>query len=127
MVSAPGGSIGARPPAVAHKCGIAFDLRDGVEVFKRTSCIADLKPAGRFVAKDLFDPGVVSPLMKTLLDDGLMHGDCVTVTGCAMAENVKCVAWNPDQDVVRPTDQDAVFGKRRGGVATGENGSGHVW
>jgi dihydroxyacid dehydratase/phosphogluconate dehydratase len=82
--------------AVAHACGIAFDLFDGAEVFKRTPYIADLKPAGRFVAKDLFEAGGVSLLMKTLLDNGFMHGDCMTVTGYGMAENLKRVAWNSD-------------------------------
>jgi dihydroxyacid dehydratase/phosphogluconate dehydratase len=83
--------------AVAHECGIAFDLFDRAEVFKRTPYIADLKPAGRFVAKDLFDAGGVSLLMKTLLDNGFMRGDCMTVTGYGMAENLKRVAWNSDQ------------------------------
>jgi uncharacterized protein len=91
--------------AVLAACG-GFS---NAEVSKRTPYIADLKPAGRFVAKDLFDPGTVPPLMKTLLDNGFMHGDCMTVTGCTMAENVGCVAWNPDQDVVRPANHDAEF------------------
>jgi dihydroxy-acid dehydratase len=97
-------------PAIAHECGIAFDLLDVAEVFKRTPYIADLKPAGRFVAKDLFEAGGVPLLMKTLLDNGFMHGDCMTVTGCSMAENLKRVAWNRDQDVVRPADgEEACF------------------
>jgi dihydroxyacid dehydratase/phosphogluconate dehydratase len=83
--------------AVGHECGIAFDIFDGAEVFKRTSYIADLKPAGRFVAKDLFEAGGVSLLMKTLVDNGFMHGDGMTVTGYGMAENLKRVAWNSDQ------------------------------
>jgi len=88
----------------AHECGVVFDLFDVAEVFKRTPYIADLKPAGRFVAKDLLEAGSVPLLMKTLLDNGFMHGDCMTVTGCSMAENLKHVAWNCDQDVIRPAD-----------------------
>src|SRR5258706_3070972 len=87
VVAASGGSTNAalHLPAIAHECGIAFDLFDVAEVFKRTPYIADLKPAGRFVAKDLFEAGGVQLLMKTLLDNGIMHGDCMTVTGYSMA------------------------------------------
>lgn len=92
-------------PAIAHECGMAFDLFDVAEVFKRTPYIADLKPGGRFVAKDLFEGGGVPLLMKTLLDNSFLHGECITVTGCSMAENLHRVAWNADQDVVRPTDR----------------------
>src|SRR6266481_529730 len=107
VVAASGGSTNAalHLPAIAHECGIAFDLFDVAEVFKRTPYIADLKPAGRFVAKDLFEAGGVPLLMKTLLDNGFMHGDCMTVTGYSMAENLKRVAWNSDQEVVRPADR----------------------
>jgi dihydroxyacid dehydratase/phosphogluconate dehydratase len=97
-VAASGSStnVALRQSAVAHKCRVAFDL-DGAEVFKRTPYIADLKPAGRFVAKDLFEAGCVSLLMKTLLDSGFMRGDGMTVTGYGMAENLKRLAWNSDQ------------------------------
>jgi len=107
VVAASGGSTNAalHLPAIAHECGIAFDLFDVAEVFKRTPYIADLKPAGRFVAKDLFEAGGVPLLMKTLLDNGFMHGDCMTVIGYGMAENLKRVAWNSDQEVVRPADR----------------------
>jgi dihydroxy-acid dehydratase len=107
VVAASGGSTNAalHLPAIAHECGIEFDLFDVAEIFRRTPYVADLKPSGRFVAKDLFEAGGVPLLMKTLLDHGFMHGDCVTVTGRSMAENLKCVAWNPDQDVVRPADR----------------------
>jgi dihydroxy-acid dehydratase len=64
-----------------------------------------LKPGGRYVAKDMFEAGGVPLLMKTLLDHGFMHGDCLTVTGRTIAENMKNVKWNPDQDVVRPADK----------------------
>jgi dihydroxy-acid dehydratase len=107
VVAASGGSTNAalHLPAIAHECGIAFDLFDVAEIFKRTPYIADLKPAGRFVAKDLFEAGGVPLLMKTLLDNGFMHGECMTVTGRTMAENLKHVTWNSEQDVVRPADR----------------------
>jgi dihydroxyacid dehydratase/phosphogluconate dehydratase len=107
VVAASGGSTNAalHLRTIAHECGIAFDLFDVAEVFKRTPYIADLKPAGRFVAKDLFEAGGVPLLMKTLLDNGFMHGGCITVTGYGMAENLKRVAWNSDQEVVRPADR----------------------
>jgi dihydroxy-acid dehydratase len=106
VVAASGGSTNAalHLPAIAHECGIKFDLFDVAEVFKKTPYIADLKPGGRYVAKDLFEAGGVPLLMKTLLDHGFLHGDCVTVTGRTVAENIKRVTWNPDQDVVRPAD-----------------------
>jgi dihydroxy-acid dehydratase len=107
VVAASGGSTNAalHLPAIAHECGIAFDLFDVAETFKKTPYIADLKPGGRFVAKDLFDAGGIPLLMKTLLDNGFLHGECLTVTGCSMAENLHRVAWNRDQDVVRPANR----------------------
>src|SRR5467141_2860084 len=107
VVAASGGSTNAalHLPAIAHECGIKYDLFDVAEIFKRTPYIADLKPSGRFVAKDLFEAGGVPLLMKTLLDNGFMHGDCMTVIGYGMAENLKRVAWNSDQEVVRPADR----------------------
>ncbi len=106
VVAASGGSTnaGLHLPAIAHECGIAFTLFDVAEVFKRTPYIADLKPGGRYVAKDLFEAGGVPLLMKTLLDHGYLHGDCMTVTGRTIAENLKAVKWNDQQDVVRPAD-----------------------
>ena len=106
-VAASGGSTNAalHLPAIAHECGIEFTLFDVAEVFKKTPYIADLKPGGRYVAKDLFEVGGVPLLMKTLLDSGYLHGDCMTVTGRTIAENLKSVKWNPDQDVVRPASK----------------------
>ncbi|MEM0905959.1 MAG: dihydroxy-acid dehydratase [Pseudomonadota bacterium] len=103
VVAASGGSTnaGLHLPAIAHECGIDFDLHDVAEVFKRTPYIADLKPGGRYVAKDMFEAGGIPLLMKTLLDAGYLHGDCITVTGRTMAENLEKVEWNPHQDVVR--------------------------
>jgi dihydroxy-acid dehydratase len=104
VVAASGGSTnaGLHLPAIAHECGIKFDLFDVAAIFKRTPYIADLKPGGRYVAKDMFEAGGVPLLMKTLLDEGFLHGDCMTVTGRTIAENMAQVKWNPDQDVVRP-------------------------
>jgi len=105
-VAASGGSTNAalHLPAIAHECGIDFTLFDVAEVFKKTPYIADLKPGGRYVAKDMFEVGGIPLLMKTLLDHGFLHGDCMTVTGRTIAENLKSVKWNPNQDVVRPAD-----------------------
>ena len=107
VVAASGGSTNAalHLPAIAHECGIEFDLFDVAEIFKKTPYIADLKPGGRYVAKDMFEAGGVPLLMKTLLDHGFLHGDCMTVTGRTIAENLKNVKWNPDQDVVRPANK----------------------
>src|SRR6186997_343504 len=104
VVAASGGSTNAalHLPAIAHECGIEFTLFDVAEVFKRTPYVADLKPGGRYVAKDMFEAGGVPLLMKTLLDHGFLHGNCMTVTGRTVAQNLKSVKWNPDQDVVRP-------------------------
>jgi dihydroxy-acid dehydratase len=107
VVAASGGSTNAalHLPAIAHECGIKFDLFDVAEIFKRTPYIADMKPGGRYVAKDMFEAGGVPLLMKTLLDNGFLHGDCMTVTGRTIADNLKNVKWNPDQDVIRQADK----------------------
>jgi dihydroxy-acid dehydratase len=96
VVAASGGSTNAalHLPAIAHECGIEFDLFDVAEIFKRTPYIADLKPGGRYVAKDMFEAGGIPLLMKTLLDTAILHGDCMTVTGRTIAENLKNVKWN---------------------------------
>lgn len=107
VVAASGGSTNAalHLPAIAHECGIDFDLFDVAEIFRKTPYIADLKPGGRYVAKDMFEVGGIPLMMKTLLDHGFMHGDCMTVTGRTIAENLASVKWNPEQDVVRPADK----------------------
>ena len=106
VVAASGGSTNAalHLPAIAHECGIKFDLFDVAEIFKKTPYVADLKPGGRYVAKDMFEAGGIPLLMKTLLDHGFLHGECLTVTGRSMAENLKGVKWNSHQDVVRPAN-----------------------
>ncbi|MGA7385733.1 MAG: dihydroxy-acid dehydratase [Methylocella sp.] len=107
VVAASGGSTNAalHLPAIANECGIAFDLFEIAEIFRRTPYIADLKPAGKYVAKDMFEAGGVPLLMKTLLDHGFLHGDCLTVTGRTVNENLRKVVWNPDQDVIWPADK----------------------
>src|SRR5215813_4182744 len=105
VVAASGGSTNGalHLPAMAHEVGIDFDLHAVAEIFKRTPYIADLKPAGRYVAKDLYEAGGVPILMKALLDGGYLHGDCLTVTGKTVAENLRDVVLPKTQDVVRPT------------------------
>jgi dihydroxy-acid dehydratase len=116
VVAASGGSTNAalHLPAIAHEVGIEFDLFDVAEIFRRTPYIADLKPGGRYVAKDMFEVGGIPLLMKTLLDHGFLHGDCLTVTGRTIAENLASVKWNPDQDVVRPANDPITPHRRRG-------------
>ena len=105
VVAATGGSTnaGLHLPAIAHEAGISFDLDDVCAIFRRTPYIADLKPAGRYVAKDMYEVGGVPALLRALYDGGFIHGDCLTVTGCTVAENLADVVFPADQDVIRPT------------------------
>ena len=102
VVAATGGSTNAalHLPAMAHEAGIDFDLFDVAEAFKSTPYIADLKPGGQYVAKDMYEAGGVYMLMKTMLADGLLDGNCMTVTGRTLGENIDQVTWNPDQKVI---------------------------
>jgi dihydroxy-acid dehydratase len=102
VVAATGGSTnaGLHLPAMASEAGIDFDLFDVAEIFKTTPYIADLQPGGRYVARDMYEAGGVYMLMKTLLENGLLHGDCMTVTGKTLGENIDQVTWNPDQKVI---------------------------
>jgi dihydroxy-acid dehydratase len=102
VVAATGGSTNAalHLPAMASEAGIEFDLFDVAEIFKTTPYIADLKPGGRYVAKDMYEAGGVYMLMKTLLAGGYLHGECMTVSGKTLAENIDEVTWNPDQKVI---------------------------
>ena len=103
IVAATGGSTNAalHLPAIANECGIKFDIMDVAEIFKKTPYLADLKPGGKYVAKDMFEAGGVPMLLKTLLDGGFINGDCLTVTGKSMAENLSTVKFNQNQDVIR--------------------------
>jgi dihydroxy-acid dehydratase len=104
VVAATGGSTnaGLHLPALAHEAGLKFDLMDVAEIFKRTPYIADLKPGGKYVAKDMYEAGGIPMLIKVLLDGGFLHGDCMTVTGKTLAENHEHVTFNPDQKVIYP-------------------------
>ena len=104
IVAATGGSTnaGLHLPAIAHECGIDFSLDDVVQIFKKTPYIADLKPGGQYVAKDVYEAGGVPIIIKTLYEGGFIHGDCLTVTGKTIAENLESVEFNNDQKVIRP-------------------------
>ncbi len=106
VVAATGGSTNAalHLPAMASEAGIEFDLFDVAETFKSTPYLADLKPGGKYVAKDMYEAGGVYMLMKTLLADGLLDGNCMTVTGKTLGENIDEVTWNPDQKVIYAVD-----------------------
>ncbi|WP_128892755.1 dihydroxy-acid dehydratase [Erythrobacter sp. HKB08] len=101
VVAATGGSTNAalHLPAMASECGIEFDLFDVAEIFKSTPYIADLKPGGQYVAKDLHEAGGVYMAMKTLLDGGFIDPEPMTVTGKTLGENIEEITWNPDQKV----------------------------
>ena len=102
VVAATGGSTNAalHLPAMASEAGIDFDLFDVAEVFKTTPYLADLKPGGKYVAKDMHDAGGVYMLMKTMMDSDLLIGDCMTVTGKTLGENIDEITWNSDQKVI---------------------------
>ena len=107
VVAATGGSTnaGLHLPAMAHEAGIRFTMDDVVEIFRRTPYIADLKPGGKYVAFDVHKIGGIPVILKALLDGGLLNGDCITVTGKTMAENLKDVVFPTDQDVVYPVSR----------------------
>ena len=104
VVAATGGSTNGalHLPAMAHEAGIEFDLFDVAEIFKTTPYMADLKPGGNYVAKDMYEAGGVYMLMKSLLSEGLLNGNCLTVTGKMLGENIDEITWNPDQKVIHP-------------------------
>jgi dihydroxy-acid dehydratase len=102
IVAATGGSTNGalHLPAMANEAGIDFDLFDVAEIFKTTPYMADLKPGGQYVAKDMYEAGGVYMLMKSLLSEGLLDGNCLTVTGKTLGENIGEVTWNPEQKVI---------------------------
>jgi dihydroxy-acid dehydratase len=102
VVAATGGSTNGalHLPAMAHEAGIEYDLFDVAEIFKTTPYMADLKPGGNYVAKDMYEAGGIYMLMKSLLGEGLLHGNCMTVTGKTLGENIDEITWNPDQKVI---------------------------
>jgi len=116
VVAASGGSTNAalHLPAMASEAGIEFDIHDVARIFRKTPYIADLKPAGRYVAKDLFEIGGIPVLMKALHEGGYLHGDCKTVTGRSIGDDLAEVSFPEDQDVVRTTSKPL---SNTGGVA----------
>jgi len=104
VVAATGGSTNAalHLPAMAHEAGIDFDLFDVCNIMRKTPYIADMKPGGKYVAKDLFEAGGVSVVLKELHKGGYLHGDCITVTGKTLEENLRDTDLTPNQDVIRP-------------------------
>ncbi len=107
VVAATGGSTnaGLHLPAIAAEAGIRFTMDDVVEIMRRTPYIADLKPGGKYVAFDVYKVGGVPVILKALLDGGVLRGDCLTVTGRTMAENLKDVVFPADQDVIYPVSK----------------------
>jgi dihydroxy-acid dehydratase len=102
-VAATGGSTnaGLHIPAIANEAGIRFTLDDVERVFKRTPLVGDLQPGGRFLAKDLYEVGGVDLVLKSLLDGGFLHGDCLTLSGQTLEQRL-AGAPGPDGEVVRP-------------------------
>jgi dihydroxy-acid dehydratase len=107
VVGATGGSTnaGLHLPAIAHEAGIRFTLDDVVAIMRRTPYIADLKPGGKYVAFDVYKVGGIPVIIKALLDAGLLHGDCMTVTGRTLAENHAEVVFPENQDVIHPVSK----------------------
>ncbi|WOR15718.1 dihydroxy-acid dehydratase [Hyphomonas sp. FCG-A18] len=107
VVAATGGSTNAalHLPAMAHECGVKFELKDVAEIFAKTPYIADLKPGGNYVAKDFGEAGGVPMLMKTLHEHGFINADCMTVSGKTWREILEDVTWDPDQKVIYPADK----------------------
>ena len=108
VVIALGGSTNAvlHLLAMAHACGVELSIDDFTEIGKRVPMVANLKPSGKYVMADLVKIGGTVPLMKILLEAGLLHGDCLTVTGKTLAENLSNspLEYPEDQDIIRPLD-----------------------
>ena len=91
--------------AMAHAAGVKLSLDDFTRIGKRVPVLADFKPSGQHLMSELVAIGGIQPLMKMLLDAGLLHGDCLTVTGKTMAENLADVQpYPPGQEIIRPLD-----------------------
>jgi len=123
IVAASGGSTNAalHLPAIANEAGIKFTLEDVTNISKKTPYIADLKPGGKYVAKDLYEIGGVPVLIKALLDGGLLHKDCLTVTGKTLAENHKDIEFPKNQKVIyttaKPLSSSGGFAGLKGNLA----------
>ncbi len=107
VVACTGGSTnaGLHLPAMAHEAGIDFDLADVCEIFRDTPYFVDLKPGGQYVAKDLYEAGGVPVVMKELRKAGLIHEDCMTVTGRSVGEEIDRVEREADGRVIYPIDK----------------------
>jgi len=110
LVNALGGSTNAvlHYLAIAHAADIDFTLEDFQRVSDRTPVIADLKPSGEYLMEDVHGVGGTPAVMKYLLEKGLLHGDCMTITGKTIAENlanVKALSFENDQHVIHPTEK----------------------
>jgi dihydroxy-acid dehydratase len=104
VVIALGGSTNAvlHLLAIAREAGVALTLDDFTQIGKRVPVLADVKPSGRYLMSELIEIGGIRPLMKRMLDKGLLHGDCLTVTGKTLAENLADVTdYAEGQDIVR--------------------------
>lgn len=109
VIMATGGSTNAvlHFLAIAHAAGVEWTIDDFERIRQKTPVICDLKPSGKYLAVDLHRAGGIPQVMKLLLNAGLLHGDCLTITGKTIAETLKDVPDQPraDQDVIRPLDQ----------------------
>ncbi len=107
VVIALGGSTNAvlHLLAMAHTIGVELELDDFTTIGKKTPMLADLKPSGKYLMSELIKIGGIQPLMKTMLDAGMLDGSCMTVTGKTLAENLAEVESYPEgQDIIRPFD-----------------------
>jgi dihydroxy-acid dehydratase len=107
VVIALGGSTNAvlHLLAMAHTIGVELELDDFTTIGKKTPMLADLKPSGKYLMSELIKIGGIQPLMKTMLDAGMLDGSCMTVTGKTLAENLANVKPYPaGQDIIRPFD-----------------------
>jgi len=104
VVACTGGSTnaGLHLPAIAHEAGIEFFLQDVCDIFRDTPYFVDLKPGGKYVAKDLYEAGGVPVVMKELRKAGLIHEDCLTVTGRSIGEEIDMVEREADGRVIYP-------------------------
>ncbi|MEO1602282.1 MAG: dihydroxy-acid dehydratase [Pseudomonadota bacterium] len=107
VVACTGGSTnaGLHLPAIAHEAGVAFDLHDVCEIFRETPYFVDLKPGGKYVAKDLWEVGGIAVVMKELMRGGYIHRDCMTANGCTMGELLDNIAGEADGKIVHPIEK----------------------
>ncbi len=107
IVAATGGSTNAalHLPSLANEAGLKLTFEEIQKISHRTPVIADLKPGGRYVMQDVYNAGGVPAILKVLLDAGLLHGDCMTVTGKTIKENLAGVTLKEGQDVILPINK----------------------